>query len=145
MFVCWNTGVCYQHYHRRRRRRRRRQEMGSKQENKTKLCWSTGVCYQLYHRRRPHRHEGGSEQEDIKTLFVGVQESVVIVAVVVVVKRWGLDGRPFLSGGAQVYVINIIIAVVVIVKRWGLNRRTFLSVKVPEEDIIVCWSTGVCY
>ena len=59
-------------------------------------------------------------------MSVGVQECVIniIIAVVVIVKRWGLSRRTFLSVKVPECVINITIAVVLIVKRWGLNRRT---------------------
>ena len=62
-------------------------------------------------------------------MFVGVQACVVniIVVVVLIVKRWGLNRRTFLSVKVPecvINIINIIIAFVVIVKRWGLNRMT---------------------
>ena len=84
------------------------------------VCWSTGVCYHHYHRRPRLRQEVGSEQEDIKFLFVGIHECVIniIIAVVVIVKRWDLNRRRFfLSVGPQLCVITIIIAVLVFVKR----------------------------
>ena len=79
------------------------------------------MCYHHYHRRPRLRQEVGLNR---RTTFLsaGAQECVItiIIAVVVIVKRWGLNRRTLLSVEVPEFLLTIII--VVVVKRWGVKR-----------------------